>query len=280
MINFNGALVSDGNKLAVTNRGLNYGDGVFETIKWNAKKLLFLEDHYFRLMASMRIMRLEIPMAFTLEFFKEKMEEVLQKNELLTTSARVKVIVWRNEGGFYTPKTNTVSYLILAEKVNDVDYVMSSDNYVVDLYKDYYISYSLLSTLKTTNKALNVLASIYAKENGFNNCLLLNTDKKIVEAINGNLFLVKGNVVKTPPISDGCLNGIMRKQVIALLKADKNYVLEEASVSPFELQKADELFLTNVIAGITPITNYRKKTYNTAVTATVLDTLNTSIKVN
>jgi branched-chain amino acid aminotransferase len=132
---------------------------------------------------------------------------------------------------------------------------------VVDLYKDHFIAADLLSTLKTNNRLINILGSIFAKENNLQNCLLLNERKQVVEALNGNLFLVFGNVIKTPPLSDGCLNGIIRKQVFAILKTDPNYTLEEASISPFELQKADEMFLTNSIEGIKPVFRYRKKEY-------------------
>ncbi len=76
----------------------------------------------------------------------------------------------------------------------------------------------LLSTLKTNNKVLNVVGSIYANENDLDNCLVLNNDKHVVEALNGNLFLLKDKVLKTPPLTDGCLKGIMRKQSWILLK--------------------------------------------------------------
>ncbi|WP_375238919.1 aminotransferase class IV, partial [Aurantibacter sp.] len=151
--------------------------------------------------------------------------------------------------------------------------------YVVDLFKDFFIAPGLLSTLKTNNKALNILASIYAKENDFNNCLLLNTNKNIVEALNGNLFLVKNTVIKTPPLLDGCLNGVMRKQLIELIKLLPEYTLEEASISPFELQKADELFITNVITGILPVTNYRKKFFNSEAASFLLQKINMKIRL-
>ncbi|MEM7380363.1 MAG: aminotransferase class IV, partial [Bacteroidota bacterium] len=128
--------------------------------------------------------------------------------------------------------------------------------------------------LKTANKAINVLGSIYAKENGYQNCLLLNSNKEVVEALHGNLFLVKGKTIKTPPLSSGCLNGIMRKQLIELFKGDDTYELEESAISPFELQQADELFITNVIVGIQPVSKYRKASYNSSLSAELIDRLN------
>ena len=138
----------------------------------------------------------------------------------------------------------------------------------------------LLSTLKTNNKVLNVLGSVYAKENQYDNCLLLNTNKNIVEALNGNLFLVKDNVIKTPPLDDGCLKGIMRKQVLEIIKKIPEFECVEASISPFELQKADELFVTNVVQGIQPISSFRKKTFTSNVSQSILAKLNIIVRLS
>jgi branched-chain amino acid aminotransferase len=147
------------------------------------------------------------------------------------------------------------------------------------LYKDFYISKQLISTLKSTNKLINITGSIYANENGLDNCLLINEEKNIVEALNGNIFMLKDGILSTPPISDGCLNGIMRKQIIALSKTLDDIEVLESSISPFELQKADELFITNVIKGIQPITRYRKKEYTTTISNMLITKLNAKIRL-
>lgn len=280
MINFNGNILSDDDILSINNRGYVYGDALFETIKTSYGKLLFWEDHYFRLMASMRIMRMEIPMNFTMEFLEDQIKSTLKSNELLGVSSRVKLMIHRNEGGLYLPETNDVSYMISVQKIDEDFYMLNENFYEVDLYKDNYISPSLLSTLKTNNKALNVVGSIFAKENKLNNCLILNTNKHVVEALNGNIFMVKGNVITTPPITDGCLKGIMRKQIIEIIKTNSEYELSEMSISPFELQKADELFMTNVIVGIQSISKYRKKVYGSEVSNMLLQKLNINLRVS
>ena len=124
---------------------------------------------------------------------------------------------------------------------------------------------------------INVVASIFAKENGFQNCLLINEDKNVVEATNGNVFMKIGSQLITPPISDGCLNGIMRKQIIAIVNKMETIEMIEKSISPFDLQKADELFISNVITGIQPITKYRKKEFTSEVAKEILDSLNALI---
>ncbi len=178
MINFNGQITADLNKISIHNRGFSYGDSVFETCKYSAGKLLFWEDHYFRLMASMRIMRMEIPMNFTMEFLENEIEKTLIKNELSNKTARVKLTVFRDEGGLYKPTSKTVGYVISVHELDTDFYLMNDSLYEVDLFKDFYVSPSLLSTLKTNNKAINVVGSVYAEENSLQNALLLNTDKK------------------------------------------------------------------------------------------------------
>ena len=281
MINSNGELLLEEQaKLSVFNRGLAYGDALFETIKTLNGKILFWEDHYFRLMASMRILRMEIPMTFTPEFLESQILELVSHHNSDSNSFRVKFTVFRNQGGFYTPNSNAVSYFIIAEPLPTDLYLLNTSDYRIELFKDFYITPGLLSTLKSNNKLLNVLGSVYAKENQYDNCLLLNTNKNIVEALNGNLFLVKDNVIKTPPLDDGCLKGIMRKQILEIIGKIPDFECVEASISPFELQKADELFVTNVIQGIQPITSFRKKNFTNHVSQSILAKLNMTLRLS
>ncbi len=273
MINFNGSLLPSDGFLSSSNRAFLYGDGVFETLKVVNQKVLFLEDHYFRLMASMRIVRMQIPNNFTLEYFEEQVISTAQAANC-AASARIRFTVFRNDGGYYLPQTREVSYVIQVSPLENVKYSFSDAVYEVDLYKDFFISKQLLSTIKTTNKMISISGSIYAQENDLNNCLLLNNDKNVVEALNGNLFMLLGTKLITPPTEEGCLNGIARKQIIALAKKMEEIEMVEAPISPFDLQKADELFITNIIQGIQPITQYRKKTYTTNVSAQLLEKLN------
>lgn len=273
MINCNGTFLPSDICLSASNRGFLYGDGVFETLKVVNNKILFLEDHYFRLMASMRIVRMQIPANFTLEYLEEQILNTATTNNC-STSARIRFTVYRNDGGFYTPKTRTVSYIIQASPLDATKYSFADASYEVDLYKDFFIPKQLLSTIKTTNKMINITGSIFAQENDLQNCLLLNNEKNVVEALNGNLFLLLGNKLLTPPVEDGCLNGIVRKQLLAVAKKTEGLEVVEASISPFDLQKADELFITNIIVGIQPITQYRKKTYTTELATELLQKLN------
>ncbi|WP_445012727.1 aminotransferase class IV [Aquimarina penaris] len=280
MVNVNGNLLEDNiASITITNRGYTYGDALFETIRVNSGKLLFWEDHYFRLMASMRILRMQIPMQFTPEFLEKEILDLIAKNHGLDTSIRVKIMVNRVSGGLYTPLSNEVEYVISTSQLDTPFYTISENKCEVTLFKDHYVAPDLLSTLKSNNKLVNILGSIFAKENGFDNCIVLNSNKMVIEALNGNIFLIKGNTIKTPPVADGCLKGVLRTQLLRILEKLPEFEVQEDSISPFELQKADELFVTNVISGIQPITKFRKKEYNTAISRRLLGILNTRIRL-
>jgi branched-chain amino acid aminotransferase len=271
MINFNGELFFKENiKLTTDNRGFKYGDGIFETIKVVHKKVIFWEDHYFRLMASMRMLRMKIPMEFTLEFLEK---EILKTVAVLDDAAnfRVRLNVFRKDGGLYTPKTNAINYLIEASENN----YKTKETYEIDVFKDFYNYSGLLSTIKTTNRMLNILASIYANENDLDNCILVNERKGVVEVANANIFIVKNNIVKTPALTEGCIKGVVRSKVIDILIKNKDFTIEETVISPFEIQKADEVFITSAIMGIQPVTKYKKKSFNTDLAVK----LNASLKV-
>ena len=189
MVNFNGELLPKNlNFLNQGNRGLRYGDSLFETFRAVNGKLYFWEDHYLRLMASMRMLRMEIPMNFTMEFLEEQIHRVVVANRLNEAASRIRLTVFRNDGGFYLPMTNEISFFIEASAMENSFYILKETPYEVELFKDFYVNSDMLSTLKTNNRIVNVVGSIFANENEYDNCLLLNTEKQVVEALNGNLF--------------------------------------------------------------------------------------------
>lgn len=273
MQNFNGELIPDSQ---ILNRGFLFADAVFETIRVRNEKILFLEDHYFRLMSAMRILRMEIPMEFTMEFLEEQWLATAKANQI-EESGRIRMTVFRSGSGLYLPETREVSYIITASGLPEKNYTIPDVAYEVELYKDFHLAKHLLTSVKTTAKTIHVTGSIFASENGYDNCLLINEQKNVVEALNANIFLVNGNKITTPPVSEGCINGVMRKQILALAKTSGNWEVAEEVISPFDLQKSDEIFLTNVISGIQPVRRYRKKDFTDAVSRELLQLLNESL---
>ena len=277
MINFNGTITESSLNQLYNNRAFLFGDAIFETLKILDNKILFFEDHYFRLMSSMRILRMEIPMNFTMEFLEQQILSLIAQQDK-APSYRVRITVYRDSEGFYAPQTNEVGYIINALPLENALYTIIDYPYEVDLYKDFYVTKQLLSSVKSTNRAINITGSIFANENGLQNCLLVNDAKNVIEALNGNLFMLIDKKLITPPVSEGCIGGIMRKQILAIAKKTEGIEVVEAPISPFELQKADELFITNIITGIQPITKYRKKEFKNDFAKELLVKLNALVR--
>ena len=277
MINFNGKILDESDQLS-NNRGFLYGDAVFETLKIVNNKILFWEDHYFRLMSSMRIIRLDIPETYTPEFLKENIIKIHQKKSL-TGNSRVRITVFRYSSGKYRPDSNTSSFIISSEEVSESNYILNNGDYKVDLFKDFYLDNQLISSIKSNNKIINVVASIYSNENGLENCILLNKDKMVVEFINSNIFIVNQRKIYTPKLSSGCLNGVMRKNLINILRINSFEFFEE-DISTFDLTKSDEIFGTNIIQGLFSVTNYRNKYYSNSISLKILNLLNNHINLN
>lgn len=255
------------------------GDVLFEEIRLLNGNIVFWEAHYFRLMASMRVLRMDIPMDFTMEYLEEEILKTAKVNNLETSPVLVTLSVFRNSGEIVPTIADKVSFIIEAEKLPNPFYIMDSGSYEVELFKDYFLGKDMLSKLDTNNKMVEVIASVFASENGYADCLLLNDLKQVVRTIGGSLFLVKDNSIKTPATTGGAKNTVVRKKLVEIINSLEEYSLEEAPISPFELQKADELFIVSTAKGIQPITRYRKKTYAKKISTNLLGKLNAHVRL-
>ena len=275
MLNFNGDIQNRTEKIFL-NRAFLYGDSVFETIKVVKNKILFWEEHYLRLMSSMRILKIEIPNTFTPEYLEDQIKKTNFSISKLF-SGRVRLTIFRDGGGFYTPKSNESCFVIKSFENDKIFFETEFKEYKVDIYKDYFIQSNLLSNLKTNNRLINVLGSIYAKNNGLENCILLNDQKLVAEFLNGNIFIVKENIVLTPPLGSGCLSGVMRNKIIESITGIPLIEVKEENFSAYEIISSQEIWVSNCISGIIPVTEYRNKQFGNSLARKVTDLFNNEI---
>lgn len=271
IVNYNGQLCRGTEVLPFDNRGFAYGDAVFDTLAVASGQIRFWEDHYFRMMSGMRVLRMCIPTSFTMDFLQQEIERVLD-----APNARVRITLFREAKGFYTAERGRVGYLIATKPLGDAAYSISDEKCEVALFTDFYVQQSTLNNIKSTNRALHVVAGVFARENAYDNCLLLNDSKQLVGAINGNLFLISGAQLITPSPDQGCIKGIFRKNLLRFVTENHLFEVVERPITPFELTKATEVFITNVISGIIPVTHYRKKIFSTEKTKALLKRFNST----
>ena len=262
MIVLNGSVFTDMNSAPASDLQviLKAANPFQESVRVEAGKIIFWEAHYFRMMASMRILRMGIPMTYTMEYLEEQVLLLLQESDLLKKAVQIHFSFFSTGSISRSIPIVPSSFLIHAEACKTMLGVQTSDR-SIDLYKDHWVVKGLYGTLEQSNDRLRKLASVFAFENDFEDCVLLNEDKQITETITGAIFVVKGNQIKTPPLTSGCRSSVYRQVVIDLLVKQDGLDLVEDVVSPFELQKADELFVVSLSNGIQSVKQYRKKVF-------------------
>lgn len=248
-------------------RAILYGDALFDTLLYKNGHIQFVEAHYLRLVSGMRQLRMEIPAEFSLDYWKEQVKKKVNKSGF--QEARVRTIVARNSEGYYTPNHQDTVWNMEVEKYE----VSTQDTYTLGVYKDNFVNPTPISNVKTTNRLINVLAGIYAKENDYDNVLILNQQKEIAESIHANIFIIKDNIVKTPPLSSGCIAGILRAETIKKVNEMDSFKLMEIPLSIYDLQQADEVFVTNSLIEIQSVTHFKRKKYATDKTAVISKSL-------
>lgn len=270
---FNGNFFDDADAIfGQTNRAFLYGDFISEPVKISNNTVLLWEEHYFNLMASMRIFRMKIPIEFTQEFLEEQINKMLKENRV--QNGKIEIIVFRNSDRPEMLTKCSVSYLVKIEAVNSSEeYSWKNGNAEIDIFKDYTINPTFFSQVNS-HKPEEIIACAYMQENEFTDLVLLNHDKRIARTVLGNPFLVQGNHIKTPKVSEGGIRSVTRNHLCKLLSKSEEFTFEEAEIFPFELQKTDELFICLESEGILSIHQNRKKNYSTEKTKEVFELLN------
>ena len=273
MINLNGSLLPNAQNLFKSgNRAFLYGDQLFETLRFQNGKLLFWEEHYFRIMGGACMLRMEIPQHLNIEFLENEIIKTLKVSNLFECNSRVRLSFYRSDGGFYLPTSRSLEYLIEVERLIENPLSLNNSGLVIDVFHDHYKPNQTISNLKGGNSLVSVLSSIFADENDLDEAIILNLESNICETTASNIFIVTNKHLITPPLSSGCVNGIVRKQIIenAFLWG---YSIEEKSIKSFELIKADEVFLTNSIKWIQWVSRYKKKYFKNDISADLFQKL-------
>lgn len=276
-ISYNGNLRSSGEPvLLVNNRGFRYGDGLFDTIRVMEGQPLFLSRHLQRLLEGMKFLKMNIPGSFNETFFEQEISKVLNKNNL-REGARVRIAVFRNDGGLYSPLSNDVSFIIEANPLENNFYEINKKGLNIDVFDEQKKSLNKISAIKTSSCLPLVLAGIFRQEKNLDDCIILNEMGSIAEATSSNIFIVYNGVFYTPSLNQGCVPGVMRQFIIEMLRKGGTEV-QECPLSPSALLRADEVFLTNVIHGIQWVSAYKQKRYFSNVSKSLVEKLNLKMK--
>ncbi len=276
-INLNGDLVvSDKPVLSHQNRAFRYGDALFETLKVVDHKPLFISDHINRLTLSMHLLSLEPERHYTELFFEKEIKKLLEKNGW--PHARIRISVYRQSDGFYTPSEDRAQFLIEGHPLEDPCYTTSENGLKVTVYPDHFKPFNHLAGLKSANSLLYVLAGIWKRDHGYDELLIRNDQGRIAEAVSSNILIYKDGVVLTPAASEACLSGIM-KEIVMVLVNRMNIDARPAMITMEDVKAADEVWLTNMIQGVQWVSAFDEVQYGHELADKVVAALNDYAKL-
>lgn len=252
-------------------RGLKYGDGFFETMRFANGRLMHLLLHAERIRKSAMLLKMSLPAGWDEIAWETQITSFCAKNNI--SGARIRVLFLRDSEGYYTPNSNEVC--IVTEVQNDgfQSFQWNNQGLQIGTYNEMVKNGNYTSMLKTCSALVYTMAGIYAKEKEWDECIILNDFGRPCEAISSNIFVVANDFIITPPLSEYCVDGIMRKVVIQLIEA-YGYTLQERPITEVELNAADEIFLTNSVQGIQWVSHLHGKPMKNSVSKVLFDQLN------
>ncbi len=221
-------------------RSIMYGEGVFETFRYNGKLPKYIKDHYKRLVEGAKFFHIPVITEDDYLFYIQKAVSICEKKDLYIKT------VLLSEGNIPFPVYPYKSNLLVIAKP-----------FSGTMKKEITLTFSPFSVhssdptlrFKTTNFLRNIYAKRYAREKGFDDVVFTNEKGEITETSSANIFWVKGRYLFTPSLECGLLPGITRKAVIQHAK-NVGFIVVEGRFKIKDLKNADYIFVTNALNGI------------------------------
>lgn len=263
-LNYNGKIYNDdAHLIGADNRGLRYGDGLFETMKMKNGQLILEDEHFARLWKGMKILQFAIPRHFNPDKLQEEIAQLTTKNQH-EAAARIRITVFRGNGGLYDVTDHLPHYIIQTWPLSESNSELNSNGLDIGIYSEVKKSCDLLCNLKTNNYLPYVMAAFKAKSKKWNDAVLINQYGRICDSTIANVFIVKDEVIYTPALSEGCVAGVLRNYLLNNL-SQTGFTCCEKELTIDELMNADEVFLTNSIYNIRWVKSVDSKTFGNTI---------------
>lgn len=269
--NFNGKILEENNPvIGPSNRGLRFGDGLFETMKFGNGELILADEHFARLWKGMQLLQFEIPKLFTAENLQQQIIQLLKKNK--QTQARVRLSVIRGDGGLYDAKNNTPIYIIQTWALTSDHTSLNENGLQLCIYNDAKKIIDSFCNIKHNNYLPYFMGALFAKQQQCNDAVILNNNDRICDSTIANIFIIKDSIIYTASLAEGCIAGVMRKFILQNIAAI-GYAVTETEISKEMLLEADEVFLSNSIYNIRWVAAIGEKKYSNTVTRQIFESL-------
>jgi branched-chain amino acid aminotransferase len=263
-LNLNGDYIEEKTPvIRADNRAFRYGDGLFETMKVVVGSIQLKDLHFERLFRGMETLQIMLQGFINADMFEEQIMKTILKNRI-SGPARVRLTVYRGDGGLYEFNNTSAGYVIQVWSLSSSAMSMNDSGLKVGLYEGGRKPMDALANIKSNNYLLYAMGAIQAKIYQHNDSVILNTSGRVCDSTIANVFYVRDGTIFTPPLSEGCVAGVMRSHLLTQLPlSGYNVVEKETSVD--DLLDADEMFLTNAINGLRWVGEFQGKTFGNTI---------------
>ena len=255
------SIIIDGNRtsnnaITISNKSFRYGDGFFETMKWADGRLLLADDHLNRFFSTAGALGYSIPAPLT-------RERLLSEISLLTNTnhceklARIRLTAWRGEGGLLEGD-DTLHYSIECQPLDETAQHWNKNGLVIGIYQDAHKSTDGFSSFKTSNFHPYNLAARTAQSRKWDDAIILNNSGRVADSCIANIFIIRKTKIFTPPLAEGPVAGIMRRQLL------QHFDISETPLTIEDLENADEIFLSNAIRGLRWVRQLGERFYDSS----------------
>jgi branched-subunit amino acid aminotransferase/4-amino-4-deoxychorismate lyase len=271
-VNVNGALVSaSAGHFTTHHRALRYGDGFFESMRVVKDHLCFSAQHLQRIRESLDVLELDPPFLLKEETLVSEVLKTLQANQL--HSARVRCQIWRKGGGLYAPDDRAAEFAIFSDPLHEEEYSLNTEGLKLALYQDQVKVYGKLSALKSSSALLYVMAAAHARNLGCDEAIVFNHQSRIAESSSSNIWLISQRQWFTPPLTEACIDGVMRRVILRLLH-ESDIPFKEQAITLDDLNSADAVLLSNATRGLRWVNRIEETSYDKPDIAEIIHALN------
>jgi len=255
----NGKKIVDGlSEVNGHNRSFLFGDGMFETIKVFNGNPIFLSQHIDRMQFGMDRLMMELPMDGFDKYLADFIPQVLAEENIV--HGRIRLTIYRDSSGLYTPMDLQSGWHMIIRE-SDLEDSETIEQLKAVIFSGMRKDNSWVSRIKTTSSLLYVMAGIHAASCQKDESIILNSEGRVVESHTSNIFTLKGNEFQTPPLSEGCIDGVLRRHIIGMMNRN-GLLVRETPLTKSELMAADEIILTNVMSWCRNVIEFEGKKYS------------------
>jgi branched-chain amino acid aminotransferase len=264
-LNFNARFIKENIPVVTaSNRGLRYGDGLFETMRFADSQIKLPDLHFERLFNGLAMLKIKLPALVTKDYLQQQIQLTVEKNNI-KGAARVRLMIFRGEGGLFEFDGPGGGFIIETWPLDTAKQSFNENGLVMGVFDKSLKPCDAFANIKSNNYLLYAMAAIHAKENKWNDCVVLNTNRRICDATIANIFWIKNNSIYTPPLTEGCVAGVMRKHIIL------NNTVSEVVCELTDLENADEVFLTNAVAGVRWVREFNGSVYSNKISKQIYE---------